>query len=136
MSKKPPKYCQSHPCNNMAVPGTAYCTVHARARAPKDTDPFYLSVRWRRFRDWFISNHPMCMQCEREGRGDVLAQMVDHIVEIKDGGALTTEENAMSLCWKCHAIKHSNDRMTRKNRHVSTRNNRAGSTAVTFQKEL
>lgn len=97
------KYCKAFPCNQLAVNG-AYCPLHRPAPPEKTTDPFYLSVAWRRFRDWYINQHPLCEQCEREGRLTPAA-MVDHIIEIKDGGMLTSEENAESLCWKCHGIK-------------------------------
>jgi len=54
--------------------------------------------------------------------------MVDHIVEIKDGGALTSEENAESMCWKCHGIKTANV----KNHRKCKGNNRAGSREETY----
>lgn len=128
MSNKASKYCQAYPCPNLAVNG-AYCHEHTPARAPKEADPFYVSVAWRRFRDWYISMHPLCEQCEREGRPDTPAQMVDHRIEIKDGGALTSEENAMSLCWKCHAVKTA----TAKNHRKGYANNPPGPTARVFQ---
>ena len=122
MANKTRKYCASFPCSNIAEPGSSYCKAHSPARAPKETDPFYLSVRWRRFRDWYLGKHPLCEQCEKEGRLTPAA-MVDHIREIKDGGALTSEGNAMSLCWKHHAIKTAQEKNHRKgmkdNRTVS-----------------
>ncbi len=104
MASKSRKYCAKYPCNQLAVNG-AYCNEHTPAPAPKETDPFYLSVQWRRFREWYLGKHPLCEKCKAEGRGDIVAEMVDHIIEIKDGGELTTEDNAMAMCWKCHAIK-------------------------------
>jgi 5-methylcytosine-specific restriction protein A len=104
MANKSKKYCASFPCPNLAVNG-AYCLLHTPTPAEKTAEPFYLSVAWRQFRAWYISRHPLCEVCLIEGRPDTSAQMVDHIIEIADGGALTSEENAMSLCWKCHAIK-------------------------------
>ena len=123
MANKPVKYCAAFPCPNLAMPGCAYCAQHRPTRAPKETDPFYVSVEWRRFRDWYIGKHPLCEQCQREGRPDIPADMVDHIIELKDGGARTSEENAMSLCWKCHGIKTARA----KNHRKSSGNNRAGS---------
>ena len=129
MTNKPSKYCQSFPCSNMAVSGTAYCSQHQPARAPKDTDPFYLSVQWRRFRQWYISNHALCEQCEREGL-TVPAAMVDHVVELKDGGDRLSAANAQSLCWKCHGIKTATEKDRRKNHRIGSTNNRVGSTNV------
>jgi len=111
------KYCASFPGPNIAVNG-AYCQEHQPAKAPKETDPFYLSVAWRRFRDWYIGKHPLCEPCEREGRLTP-AVMVDHIIEIKDGGALTSDENAESMCWKCHAVKTAIEKNRRKNHQQS-----------------
>lgn len=106
MTQKARKYCASFPCNQIAVNG-AYCQEHTPAPAPKLTEPFYLSTRWRAFRAWYIGKHPLCEQCLTEGR-ETPAQMVDHIDELKSGGDPTTEENAMSMCWKCHGIKTAN----------------------------
>lgn len=114
MANKTRKYCVDFPCSNLATDG-AYCSQHKPARTPKETDPFYLSVQWRRFRDFYIRKHPLCELCEREGRLTP-AKMVDHILEIKDGGALTSEENAMSLCWKCHAVKTAEAKNHRKSK--------------------
>lgn len=124
MTNKARKYCASFPCRNIAEQG-AYCKEHQPARAPKETDPFYLSVRWRRFRAWYLGKHPLCEQCELEGRLTT-ADMVDHIIEIKDGGALTSEENAMALCFRCHNVKTAEV----KNHRKSNGCNRIGSTDV------
>jgi 5-methylcytosine-specific restriction protein A len=118
------KYCASFPCNQIAVNG-AYCAAHTPASALKETEPFYLSVRWRRFRAWYLGKHPLCEQCEREGRLTPAA-MVDHKKEIKDGGALTEEENAESMCWKCHGIKTAEA----KNHRIGKQNNRVVSRLV------
>lgn len=127
VSNKAKKYCASFPCNNMALPGSAYCQEHTPARAPKDTDRFYLSITWRHFRAWYLSKHPLCEQCEKEGR-ITPAVMVDHIVEIKDGGALTSESNAQALCWKCHGVKTAQV----KNHRRSIEDNRVGSAGETY----
>ena len=125
-----PKYCMNFPCPNLATEG-GHCPKHARPRAPKETDPFYLSVRWRRFRSWYLGKHPMCEQCQREGRL-VQADMVDHVVELRDGGAALSEDNAMSLCRKCHAVKTAEVRDKRKNHQVGTENNRVGRGKETY----
>ena len=122
MANKARKYCAAFPCFYLAEDRSAYCHRHQPARAPKETDPFYLTVQWRKFRDWYITRHPICEMCEKEGRLTP-AVMVDHIVEIRDGGALTSEENAQSLCWRCHGEKTANE----KNHRKLTGNNRAGS---------
>jgi 5-methylcytosine-specific restriction protein A len=124
VSVKPVRYCLAFPCPNLAAVGSAYCSTHQPARAPKQVDDFYVTPRWRRFRDWYLANHPLCEQCEREGRDGVPAVMVDHIVELRDGGEQTAEANAMALCWKCHGIKTA---AAKKNRQESSKSNRPGS---------
>jgi 5-methylcytosine-specific restriction protein A len=124
MSNKAPKYCAAFPCNQIATVG-AYCSQHKPAAAAKETDPFYLSVRWRRFRAWYLANNPLCEQCSRDGI-TAPANCVDHIVEIKDGGALLDEGNCQALCFGCHNRKH------RKNHQVPSDYNRMGSAGDTY----
>ncbi|MEN6624120.1 MAG: HNH endonuclease signature motif containing protein [Smithella sp.] len=128
MANKARKYCQAYPCSNLAING-AYCQEHTPAAAPKETDAFYLSPAWKRFRNWYVTNHPFCEQCEREGLL-IPVDVVDHIVEIKDGGARLSEENAMSLCHKCHNLKSAGERRKRKNHQVGSGNYRKFSTIV------
>lgn len=127
MANRPPKYCASFPCGNLAVPGSSYCPDHRPARAPKEADDFYVSVAWRRFRSWYLRNHPLCELCRLEGR-TTPAMMVDHITELVDGGAPLEEENAMSLCWKCHGLKTSDA----KNHRKSSENNRLASATLSL----
>lgn len=130
MANKPSKYCASFPCPNMVVSGSSCCREHQPARASKEADPFYLSVAWRRFRAWYLGRHPLCEACEREGRLTP-AVMVDHVKELKDGGARLAEENAKSLCWKCHGIKTAEAKGRRKNHQESQPDNRLGSAGET-----
>ena len=116
MTSKPRKFCAAFPCFYLAEGGSAYCHKHRPAPAPKEADPFYLSVQWRAFRDWYISRHPVCEQCEKDGRL-TRATMVDHIVELKDGGAAISESNVQSLCWKCHGVKTAEAKQTRERRN-------------------
>jgi 5-methylcytosine-specific restriction protein A len=125
------KYCASFPCSNMAESGSSYCQEHKRPDAPKETDPFYLSVRWRRFRACYLGKHPLCEVCEQEGRLTPAA-MVDHIIEVKDGGDLTTEDNAMSMCFHCHNTKTATERNKRKNHQQSKHDNRLVSQRRTY----
>ncbi len=112
MSNKPRKFCSSFPCRNLALHGSSYCAEHKPAPLAKIADAFYLSPRWRRFRDWYITKHPLCETCQAEGR-TVPAVIVDHIQELQDGGALFDESNAMSLCRACHNRKTSEEKRKR-----------------------
>ncbi|BBO85906.1 hypothetical protein DSCO28_64720 [Desulfosarcina ovata subsp. sediminis] len=52
----------------------------------------------------YLRDHPLCEMCQANGRATV-ATLVDHIVEIEDGGAELDMDNLMSLCTRCHASK-------------------------------
>ena len=63
-------------------------------------------ARWRRSRELFLVEHPLCVYCQRQGRV-APATVVDHIVPHK--GDLTLfwdRDNWQPLCKRCHdAVK-------------------------------
>jgi 5-methylcytosine-specific restriction endonuclease McrA len=61
---------------------------------------FYQSRQWKKLRAWFIRSNPLCGLC-----GDV-AQIVDHILPIEQGGGTMDVSNLQSLCKSCHNKKH------------------------------
>lgn len=104
------------PCNHPGCPElvfSGYCEKHQRPqrekRAEKKRDPFYGTGRWRKVRDRYIKRHPLCEDCLARGITRPAA-MVDHIEEIKDGGAKLDPENLQALCWGCHAVKTADGR--------------------------
>lgn len=66
---------------------------------------FYDTSQWRKLRAWLLRSHPLCAQCEREGRV-IPGVLVDHIVPIEDGGSRTEVSNLQVLCLACHNKKH------------------------------
>jgi len=44
---------------------------------------------------------------------------VDHIVELKDGGAELDPENCQALCVRCHQLKTAGEKKTRKSKVYS-----------------
>lgn len=42
----------------------------------------------------------------------MLADLVDHIVPITEGGAVFEESNLQALCYSCHRVKTSCERAT------------------------
>jgi len=56
---------------------------------------------WKRVRDRFLAQHPLCEVCQKEGRL-TSAEEVHHIVPLSKGGTNATE-NLMSLCKSCHS---------------------------------
>ena len=65
---------------------------------------FYQGRHWRRVRALYLQQHPLCAECQREGRV-VAARVVDHIKPINEGGARYDFRNLQGLCDKCHNKK-------------------------------
>ena len=80
---------------------------HTRSRDHFDT--FYSSSAWRRLRKIIIQLEPLCRWCNEEGKV-VPAQMVDHIIPIKQGGEKLDRANLQPLCNRCHAQKSAWDK--------------------------
>ena len=101
------------PCNHPGCPElvrNGYCEKHQQAG--KVTDKFYLSPTWRKVRARYLRRQPLCELCLAKGISKA-ADMVDHITEIKDGGARLDFENLQSLCWACHGRKTADARAAR-----------------------
>jgi 5-methylcytosine-specific restriction enzyme A len=78
---------------------------------PKLSDPFYGSAAWIRARDLARRRlPPVCARCG----GDDRRLWVDHIVELRDGGAPFDQENLELLCASCHTRKSGEVRAVRK----------------------
>ncbi|MDR2342834.1 MAG: HNH endonuclease [Campylobacteraceae bacterium] len=60
---------------------------------------FYKSAQWKKIRERVLAKEPFCRICGRA------AQVVDHIVEIKDGGSKLAYDNLQPLCHSCHNRK-------------------------------
>ena len=109
----------AHPGCNTVIPygGSAYCDAHRdihnnnKTKTSRSYDvmrperhKFYHTARWQKVRNHYIRQHPLCEICFAEGK-ICMAKIVDHIIEIQDGGALTNPSNLQSLCAYHHAIK-------------------------------
>ena len=63
----------------------------------------YDSRRWRKNREIFLADNPLCIMCERQGRVTA-ATIVDHIVPHDgDVGLFWDMDNWQSLCASCHS---------------------------------
>ncbi|MCT4662150.1 MAG: HNH endonuclease [Tissierellales bacterium] len=76
---------------------------------------FYNNQAWQKIRNYYISYNPLCERCLKKG---ILkeAEVVDHIIpltldDVNDNNQslLYGDDNLMSLCNKCHAIKTNRD---------------------------
>ena len=59
---------------------------------------------WKRIRDSYAAEHPLCERCLKEGRV-VPVDEVHHILPVSRGGT-HARSNLMSLCRSCHNKIH------------------------------
>ena len=109
MPTKPKRPCSYPGCPNLT--DGQYCADHvaiARRQYNKyerspDINKKY-GRAWKRIRDRHISQHPLCEECEKQGRL-VPAEEVHHKKPISQGGT-HARDNLMSLCHSCHTKIH------------------------------
>jgi 5-methylcytosine-specific restriction protein A len=106
MPRKPKRPCSFPGCG--CLTDEQYCDEHKKIterqynrylRDP-DTNKRY-GRAWRRIRLQYIQLHPLCEQCEKEGRL-TSAEEVHHILSLADGGT-NDAGNLMALCKSCHS---------------------------------
>lgn len=81
------------------------------------------SKEWRKIRNDYLSEHPLCEQCSKDGYVTA-AQCVHHITPVETGrNDKECEElaysvsNLMALCFKCHSAIHTAKRYHTKEEH-------------------
>ena len=119
MPPRPLAPCRKPGCPAVTRNPGGYCDAHLEyadglrreREARKRTLPFYLTARWRKLRDWYISQHPLCEAC-----GRAKATEVDHKRELKDGGSPTSKDNLQALCHACHSRKTAEAAKARRGR--------------------
>ena len=92
----------------------------------KSTDRFYHSARWKEAREKQLTLYPLCAVCQHQ------ATVVDHIIEIKDGGSRLSPDNLQSLCASCHNIKTAQEKAQREGR-VKSLQTKDGNTDALIQ---
>ena len=70
----------------------------------KSNSAFYQAHRWRKHRKIYLSEHPLCVECEKVSKV-VEAKVLDHIIPINQGGAEYDYKNHQGLCSSCHNSK-------------------------------
>jgi 5-methylcytosine-specific restriction protein A len=73
---------------------------------------FYESPAWRKLRRQKLGQMPLCEICYANKR-ITPAVIVDHKIEIKDGGAALDMKNLQSVCHACHNKKTAAERLKR-----------------------
>tara|TARA_R100000742_G_C4277512_1_gene99464 strand:+ start:2602 stop:2955 length:354 start_codon:yes stop_codon:yes gene_type:complete len=82
-------------------------------RSSGDMQHFYQSKAWKSLRNYKIQMQPLCEHCERKGLTEP-GKEIDHIIAIKDNGAMLSLDNLQTLCRSCHARKSVQEREARK----------------------
>ena len=109
MPTKPKRPCSYPGCPKLT--DKQYCAEHEGV-ARKSYDKYERSHdvnktygrAWKRIRDQYVSIHPLCEMCQKEGRL-VAADEVHHKLPISKGGTHDLS-NLMSLCKSCHTKIH------------------------------
>lgn len=106
MPTKPKRPC-SHPGCPLLT-SERFCEKHAKQEARRyekfDRDPTTrkrYGRNWKRIRDSYIHEHPLCERCEKDGKL-VVANEVHHIKPLSCGGT-NEPSNLMALCTSCHS---------------------------------
>lgn len=64
----------------------------------------YDTRRWKRVKARQLAREPFCRACASDGI-ETLAQEVDHVLPVEQGGAPFATDNLQSLCSTHHSIK-------------------------------
>lgn len=78
------------------------------SRADYFRGSLYNKSRWKRFSAIYRKEYPFCVKCGK------LADDVDHIQPLVDGGDPYDYDNLQSLCKKCHGKKTKKEMRKRK----------------------
>ncbi|NSW92832.1 MAG: HNH endonuclease [Firmicutes bacterium] len=101
------------PCNYPGCPNLTrerYCEVHKKQEHDYDERRGTAAqrgydVKWQRARKVFLTRHPLCVECQKQGR-ITSATVVDHIMPHKGNQELFWDEtNWQPLCKWCHDRK-------------------------------
>lgn len=101
-----------HPCSHPGCPrlvpsGRKYCDEHLplHPEEVRSASSRGYGSRWRRESKAFLRAHPLCAECERNGRY-VKATVVDHKVPHRgDQRLFWDRDNWQPLCKPCHDKK-------------------------------
>jgi len=100
----PPRHGQKRVEENRKAGQREYNRIHRTGQA------FYYSGLWRKVRNRYMRENPLCVECKKKGGLVVAAKVVDHIIAIKEGGDALAIDNLQSLCSMHHNQKTARER--------------------------
>lgn len=100
MPRKPKRPCSYPGCPKLT--DGRFCEEHQKLENQRYEK---YGRAWKRIRDRYMDAHPLCEQCQREGRL-VKAEQVHHIKPLAEGSD-HCENNLMSLCSSCYVKIHA-----------------------------
>lgn len=103
------KFCPRPGCDQLLPAGVGLCDKHRAAtwreideRRGNSNERGY-DAAWRRFRRRFLSEFPLCRDCQQNGVLTVATE-VHHLVKIRDNPARRLDpSNVIGLCKPCHS---------------------------------
>lgn len=112
MPRKPKRPCSCPGCPNLT--DGRYCEEHQRIENKRyekyDRNPAIhkkYGRGWKRIRDKYIKQHPLCEECIKYKRV-VVATEVHHKLPLSQGGTHELS-NLVALCKSCHSRIHSKE---------------------------
>ena len=104
------------------LPKRKKSTFHSKTDKREQRQKAYNNTKWRKTRDAYLHEHPICEECLKQGRiyaggGDRGEIHVHHIITPFQGDKVNMElllddNNLMTLCAQCHGEKHSNKKVS------------------------
>jgi len=126
MPYSPARYCKEPRCKDKTTDKSGYCELH-RQEAQRQADANRPNAnargygrRWGKASKQYLSFHPLCVICYREGVV-APATLVDHIIPHRgDYNKFWDRSNWQSLCSRHHSIKTAKEDGGFNNRIKST----------------
>lgn len=75
----------------------------------RSRDSFYHTWAWRKASERFLTENPLCRECQKAGRLTP-AKVTDHIIPKDVCEDPWDSTNWQPACYKCHSIKSAKDK--------------------------
>ena len=107
MPTRPKNPCKHPGCPALVPYGTKYCAKHKvlHPEEIRSAGERGYGRAWQKARKHYLEAHPLCVECQKEGRY-TQATDVDHIIPHRGDQRLFWDKgNWQALCHKHHSIK-------------------------------